>query len=68
MTVTERTDKKFLNQSEAGPFLGVHHSTLSRWCKSGEGPPFYQVGAKRMFLVADLEAWLEARKNEHKKE
>lgn len=66
--MNKRTDKKFLNQSEAGPFLGVHYSTLSRWCAVGEGPPFYQVGAKKMFLVEDLENWLEEqRKNESKK-
>ena len=46
---------KFIGTDQACEFFGVKKPTLDRWC--GEGRiPFYKVGGKRLFDIAELEA------------
>lgn len=51
-----------LTSREAADYLGQKQQTLANWRSAGIGPPFYKVGSSVQYLVADLDAWLEARK------
>jgi predicted DNA-binding transcriptional regulator AlpA len=48
---------------EAGRYLGLSASTLEKFRVQGGGPAFTKVGAKIVvYDIADLNAWLDARK------
>jgi excisionase family DNA binding protein len=46
--------------SEAAKYLGMHPQTLRRLSDLGE-VPCRTFGKRRLFLLEDLDAWLEAR-------
>lgn len=46
---------KFIGSKEACEFFGIKLPTLNKWCCEGR-VPFYKVGGKRMFDIAELEA------------
>lgn len=54
--------KEYLTPGEAGRFVGVAMQTLARWRCDGSGPQFIRVGRKIMYAVADLTAWMNARR------
>jgi predicted DNA-binding transcriptional regulator AlpA len=56
---TPREPEGLLAKPRAAKALGVSVSTLDRLVK--EGAPVHHVGARRMFDIAELRAWLSAR-------
>jgi excisionase family DNA binding protein len=51
-------ETEWLSLTEAGALLGVHPSTLRRWCDAGDVPHFRTPGGHRRFRAADLAAWM----------
>ena len=50
--------------SEVASFLGVHVTTIHRWCTAGNFPPKVRLGPGRVgFLSSDVEAWLAQRRD-----
>lgn len=53
----------YLNTREAAAFLGLSPRTLDRYRVTGEGPPFYKLGPRRVgYKKADMVAWVESRR------
>jgi hypothetical protein len=48
----------FLRVQEAARFLKVSHKTLERHRSYGTGPKYYKVGARVLYDVEDLIAWV----------
>ncbi len=53
---------KLYSRRAAAEFLGVQEQTLSAWACRGEGPAFHKVGRLVRYTVADLLAFLDARR------
>lgn len=52
-----------LTLRQAAEFLGISYQTLRNWRSEGRPtPPSYQIGAKVVYRLADLESWMEARR------
>lgn len=48
-----------LNTPRAAALIGVSESTLTKWRKAGEGPPYHRRGPRLVYyLRAEVEAWL----------
>ena len=43
---------------QAAKFIGVCPTTLHRWRKSGEGPPFARRGQRFIYTVSGMRAWM----------
>lgn len=43
-----------------GGSIGVN--TLANWRSGGDGPPFIKIGAKVLYVLADVEAWEASRR------
>jgi excisionase family DNA binding protein len=52
----------WLNLSDAAALLGVHPSTLRAWSDRGDIPAHRTPGKHRRFRRADVESWLESRR------
>jgi hypothetical protein len=52
--------KKFLNDHEAGAFLGLSVHTMRSRRSNGLPPRYYKVAGKIQYKAADLEAFLES--------
>lgn len=52
----------FLNTAEAAHRLGVSASYLNKLRLTGGGPVFVKLGAKVVYDLADLTAWVSARR------
>jgi len=52
----------WLNLSDAAALLGVHPSTLRAWSDRGDIPTHRTPGKHRRFRRADVESWLESRR------
>lgn len=51
-----------LTATQTARLLGVHVSSLRRWCDAGTGPPFWRTpGGERRFSAEQVEEWLRAR-------
>lgn len=50
-----------LNTHEAAAYVGLSYSTLTKLRLTGGGPPFIKLGARVVYRVSDLDAWLESR-------
>lgn len=50
-----------ITTKEAKEFLGIGTTTLSYMVKNGELPS-YKIGHKRMFILAELMAWVKERR------
>jgi len=60
-----------LSRSAAARLLGLKPATLARWATKGRGPRFARTGAVRgrcLYAIADLQGWLEMRKDATTKE
>jgi predicted DNA-binding transcriptional regulator AlpA len=51
-----------LNVDQAAAYCGVSKSYLDKARLTGEGPPFYKIGRRVLYAVADLSAWLAERR------
>ncbi len=51
-----------LDTREAAAWLGLSPRTLERYRVSGEGPAFHRFGPRVRYLLAELEAWVSARR------
>jgi excisionase family DNA binding protein len=57
--MTELLHRKKLSTHEAAQYLGLGKSTLDKLrVLKNDGPPFFKVGARIVYDVADLDAWL----------
>ena len=52
-----------LSSHEGAAFLGVPLQTNYRWRYLHEGPPGYRVGRHVRYRPADIERWLESRRD-----
>ena len=52
--------RKKLSRTEAAAYLGVTPDTLNKWASVGRPwVPYYRVGRKAVYDIADLDAFLE---------
>ncbi len=55
--------RDLLSSDDAADYIGVQPQTLAVWRSVGRyGIPFYKVGRLPKYDRADLDAWLESRK------
>lgn len=52
-----------LSPHEVAAFLGVPLQTIYRWRYRHEGPLGYRVGRHVRYRIADIERWLEERRD-----
>jgi predicted DNA-binding transcriptional regulator AlpA len=46
---------------EAAQYLRVSRSTLAKWRKTGEGPPYHHCGPRLIYYYQhEIDAWLSA--------
>lgn len=50
---------------EVAKFLAIEPKTLNNWASRGEGPTYVKIGGARRYDMADIRAWVEARKVKH---
>lgn len=55
----------WLNLGEAAALLGVHPSTLRAWSDRGDIPAHRTSGQHRRFRRADIESWVDSRREAH---
>ena len=55
----------WLNLSDAAALLGVHPSTLRAWSDRGDIPTHRTPGKHRRFRRADIENWVDSRREVH---
>ncbi len=54
--------RPLVTRQEAAEYLGVNKQTLAVWASTGRyGLPYVRVGAKALYRVSDLDAWLASR-------
>jgi excisionase family DNA binding protein len=57
--MTDLSTRKKLSTQEAADYLGLGKSTLDKLrVIRNDGPPFFKVGTRIVYDVADLDAWL----------
>ena len=56
-------DERLLSPHEVAAFLGVPLQTIYRWRYRHEGPCGYRVGRHVRYRIADVERWLEERRD-----
>ena len=54
--------RKKLPTPHAAEYLGLGKSTLDKLRITGGGPAYFKVGARIVYDVADLDAWLASHK------
>lgn len=54
---------RLLNTTEAAKAIGLSASWLNKSRLTGEGPPFISIGARCLYAVDDLNAWLSSRRH-----
>jgi excisionase family DNA binding protein len=58
--------KNTLKLPEVAEQIGVHASTLQRWCAQGKGPLHIKTpGGMHLFRADDVATWLKALKPEY---
>lgn len=60
---TARDALRRMATEAAALYCGVAKHTLDKWRGLGCGPKFSKLGRRVVYSVADLDAWLEARKH-----
>jgi excisionase family DNA binding protein len=62
MTATARNIEPLLAPQEVADILGVQVSTLVRWRRLKQGPPYVRVGHRTVrYQPEAIEAWMKAR-------
>ena len=56
------TSNHRLTRKQAAAYLQVSLPTLARWASHKEGPPYFLIGGKARYRVAELDAWIETRR------
>lgn len=64
MTTSHPPVRCRLSTTEAADYTGIPASTLRYYRHLGSGPASYRVGARVVYDLADLDAWLAAAKAE----
>ena len=54
---------RYLDTRAAAAYLGLGERTLIRLRREGGGPPWAGIGRRVIYDIADLDAWMTARKN-----
>lgn len=54
--------REFLDIPEAAEFLGVSRQLLDQWRMERSGPAFHRVGRRVTYAIADLRAFMAARR------
>lgn len=49
-----------VRRAEAAALLRMKPATLAKWASLGAGPPFFMLGNRAWYRLADLTAWREA--------
>lgn len=49
--------QKFMDQKEAGEYLGLAPKTLNKWRSLGKGPRYRKFGKAVRYTQEDLDAW-----------
>ena len=49
-------------ERDAASYLHMAVPTLRKWRVFGDGPPFYKLGRNIRYDIADLDAWIAARR------
>ena len=49
----------FLNVDQAATYLGLSPNTLYVWRHRRQGPPSFRMGARVMYRITALDAWIE---------
>ncbi len=52
----------YLNQTDAGAFLGLSPRTLERFRVDGRGPRYLKLGRRVAYAREDLMSWAESRR------
>jgi excisionase family DNA binding protein len=54
--------KEYISTEQAAEYLGVSVHTISSWRRGDEnsGPAYTRLGGKVVYLIADLDAWVES--------
>ena len=56
------SSSRLLTRQQAAEYLSVNAQTLACWASSGRyGLRYIKVGAKALYRLEDLDAWLESR-------
>jgi hypothetical protein len=58
---------QLLNERQAAAYLhpDLHHRTLERWRRTGDGPVFVRVGRRVGYRQADLDEFIEQQRRDH---
>lgn len=59
-----RTPRSLWGVRELARYLGVPAATIYTWRYRGEGPPGFRVGKHLRFKPSEIEAWLEAHRED----
>jgi hypothetical protein len=54
--------KELLDTKGAAAYLKLAKQTMAKLRCQGGGPPYYRVGTKICYAVAELDVWLDARR------
>lgn len=57
--------ERLLGPEDLAGYLGVPLKTIYRWRYRGEGPASYRVGRHVRYKLEDVEAWLQARREQN---
>jgi hypothetical protein len=58
-----QTKPQLLDNEQAAKFLNISPTTLVTWrCRKSYAVPYFKIGTRIYYDVADLLAWLESRK------
>ena len=63
MAASEISNSRWLSTTEAADHCSVGKSTLEKLRLTGGGPPFIKLGARVIYDMSDLDAWL----NKHRR-
>ena len=54
--------QQFLTERETAELLRVSARTLQRWRLTGDGPPFYAFGGRRLYAGEEVMSWSKTRR------
>lgn len=61
-STTENNMGKRITRPEAANYLGISVRTLEKWAVVGGGPPYYRLGGRVVYDIADLDTYLAERR------